>query len=354
MNATITKLTKGFLTAALIGGLSAFALAQEAGKPKPMASPTPWPASPPMPGRGATPPPPQRTMGTGTYERSIAVTPDVKLLFPCVSEGTMRVNGWDRNEVRVFIKNGSKFNFDVRDSRDGKAGLLDINGYDPKKPNATGVCIWGERVEVDVPEGTTLDLKGKIVRANVDSIKHAHVKVVDGFIAVRNLTKGAMIEAGSGNIQVDDSQGPLSLHSTGGNIIAYDVKPAELGDLFHAKTYSGNITLESLAHRQVDVSSISGTIVYAGEVRSGGSYTMTTQNGSIRTTLSPTVSCTLNIVYAFGNFHSEFQLKSLPEEVNTGPIKKGNFSIGKGGPLLKLTTTNGNIYIKKAPAATAP
>src|SRR5258708_22689376 len=51
-------------------------------------------------------PPAFTSFGGGTYEKSIAVDPRVNITL-CVSQGDVKINGWSRNEVRVFIKNGS-------------------------------------------------------------------------------------------------------------------------------------------------------------------------------------------------------------------------------------------------------
>ena len=43
-----------------------------------------------------------------TSEKSMMVDPGVALKL-CVAQGDLRINGWSRDEVRVFVKNGRKF-----------------------------------------------------------------------------------------------------------------------------------------------------------------------------------------------------------------------------------------------------
>src|SRR5215211_4500963 len=43
-----------------------------------------------------------------TSEKSIVVDANVAIKL-CVAEGDLRVNGWRRNEVRVFVKEGRSF-----------------------------------------------------------------------------------------------------------------------------------------------------------------------------------------------------------------------------------------------------
>src|SRR5437764_14439409 len=47
-----------------------------------------------------------------TSERSISVVDNVNFSM-CVMQGTVKVNGWKRSEVRVFVKNGSRIGIKV-------------------------------------------------------------------------------------------------------------------------------------------------------------------------------------------------------------------------------------------------
>src|SRR5438128_9018948 len=44
--------------------------------------------------------------GGDTSEKSIKVDSNVNLSL-CVTQGTIKVNGWNRSEVRVFVQDGS-------------------------------------------------------------------------------------------------------------------------------------------------------------------------------------------------------------------------------------------------------
>jgi len=65
-------------------------------------------------------------VGGDTSERSIKVDSNVNLSL-CVTQGTIKVNGWNRNEVRVFVQDGSKFGFKVqlKSPKTGDPALLD-------------------------------------------------------------------------------------------------------------------------------------------------------------------------------------------------------------------------------------
>src|SRR5690606_36959871 len=70
---------------------------------------------------------------THTTERAIAVDPNVALKLR-ICEGIVRVNGWSRNEVRVFVRGGRKFEFKTleKSPESGKPNWLWVSGI----PNA--------------------------------------------------------------------------------------------------------------------------------------------------------------------------------------------------------------------------
>ncbi len=311
--------------------------------PAPTPPPAGWPAMPPGWGMG------QAKRVGGNYEQSIAVSPNVKLDL-CVVEGTLRVNGWNRNEIRIFVKNGSGFNFERKDEGKDPAAWLKAKGADVKKLfKANPDCLWGDSIEIDAPVGASFEVKGLEYRAAFDSIKKAAVTADGGNIAFRNVSAGLVAKTGQGTITVEESRGYLDLATTTGNIIVIDVKPGEVGDSFNAKTTNGNITLEALEHGMVTVNSIAGTIAYTGAIRKAGDYTLKTQNGSIRLTLPLDTSCQIQAVYGFGTFSSEIPYKLLTEDVNMGPVKTKSVQLGKGGPLVKLQAGYGSIALKKMP-----
>ena len=74
----------------------------------------------------------------------------------------------------------------------------------------------------------------------------------------------------------------MNLETTNGNILVFEAAPSEIGDIFKVKTTSGAISLQKLGYRQVESNSISGTMMFGGELLSGGSYSFVTSNGTIR------------------------------------------------------------------------
>ena len=361
MKADIRELVIGCLIAATAIGVSGTVSAQNVMTPVPKPAPTARPSAAEPPAKQSpkydrdkyqAPPEPPRTRmyGGDTYERLIAVSPDVNLAL-CVAQSNLRVNGWNRNEVRVYVKDGGKMKFHVRDKneKDGKPNWVTPVPFDPKHANKTYPdCIWGDYIEIDLPMTASLEIKGTETEATIDDVRKVYIKGIGGNITVRNATGGVTALTYEGDVTVEGSTGQMNLETTSGNITAFQLTPAEIGDRFKAKTGSGAIFLQSVTHRQTEVTSISGSVAFTGEIRNGGSYNLSTTNGSIRMTLPASTACQLLAVYGSGNFVSEIPFKLETENLIGGPLKKVAGKIGGGSDaVLKLTANNGSIGIKK-------
>jgi len=124
------------------------------------------------------------------------------------------------------------------------------------------------------------------------------------------------------------------------------VSPGQIGDLLRAKTNSGAISFQRVKHRQIDASSISGSLLFGGEFLKGGIYKFRTSNGSIKLAIPAMSSCTLTATYGEGNFESNIPLKVITENI-TPQAKIVVSKMGTGDATVNITTSNGSIAIKK-------
>ena len=299
---------------------------------------------PPTPG----PHPPGFFDGDGvTLERKILVDPGVAVKL-CVAEGNLKINGWSHDEVRIFVKNGRKFDLKPleKSAESGKVNWLWAGTVGDRRPGMGGECLAGETIEIDAPRGASFDLAGRAARTSVDSVKKVKVKIVEGMINLRNIPGGINAYTSQGDVMVENSGGAISLESTTGNIIAVEVSPGQIGELLRAKTNSGAISFQKIAHRQIEASSISGSLLFDGKFLSGGIYTFRTSNGSIKLAIPQLSSCKIRATYGFGSFDSDIPLKILAED-NTPRAKTIVGQLGAGDATVSLTTTSGSIAIKK-------
>ncbi|MGI8788051.1 MAG: DUF4097 family beta strand repeat-containing protein [Pyrinomonadaceae bacterium] len=282
-------------------------------------------------------------------EKSITVDAKVNIQL-CVSNGKLKINGWERNEVRAFVDGGSEIGFKIlqKDKQNNNVVWVKILGFDPlkNKDSNLGECLSGEQIELDVPRGAVLDIQGQASETTIESVGKVSVENVGGDIFLNNIERGIDAKTYEGDVTVGKSGGAVSLQSTTGNIVAFDVAPGEIGDVFKAKTSSGAITLKNVKHRQMEVVSNSGSMRFAGELQTGGQYTFRTSNGSILLTIPQNSSCKINALYGYGKLDSEFKLETITVN-NTSKAQSLVASIGGGDATLNLTTYSGAIHIKK-------
>lgn len=302
-------------------------------------------ADPPSAKAPEIPERPSQYYGRGTTEKAIAVDPNVNILIPCISEARVTVNGWQRDEIRVFIRNGSNVSFKVHEKspKTGKPIWIVVRSLGPA---VMPECLSGERIDIEVPFGAQLKVAGKKSDMQVDSVKKVEIENADGSVALRNVSGGIFASTYRGNIRVENSSGQIALKTTTGNVIAFEVGPGQVGDVFKAGTSSGSITLQKVDHRQIEAKSVSGEVVFNGKFLMGGIYSFETTDGAMRFLIPEDSSCRVVASYGIGNITSQ-----LPMEVQTRDVSSGGKSlravIGDGDATLKLTTNNGNITIAK-------
>lgn len=293
--------------------------------------------------------PDRELYGHGVSEKALAVDANVNIKLPCISEAKVTINGWDRNEIRVYIKNGSKIGFRVheKDPASGKPVWVLITSLAGDIARYSGSeCLSGERIEIDVPMKASLTLVGRKYNTKIDSVKKINIENVDGNVELRNVSGGITAATYQGNLTVENSGGQISLKTSTGNVIAYEVSPGQIGDTFTTKTRSGTITLQKVDHRQIEATSVSGSVVFNGKFLPGGLYTMNTTNGSIKMSIPGDSSCKIIASYGYGTVNSAIPMKILTETVSQGG-KSLVALIGAGDATVNVTTSSGTINIGK-------
>ncbi len=280
-------------------------------------------------------------------EKSLQTDAKVNISL-CVDEGKITINGWNRNEIRAFVSNGSEVAFRVMQKLKDKPVWVMVLGFDPQKiknPN-TSECLSGEEIELDVPNHAIVNLKVRESETLISSVAKVRIENASGSTTLRKISNGIEVKTFEGNISVEDSSGAMTLTGTSGNILAFDVSANEIGDIFKVKTGSGTINLKNIGFTQVEANSNSGSIRYNGEFSEGGQYNFGTLNGSMTLLMPTDSSCKVNAIYSFGSFGSEIPFKA--EQKSSGSeVKKLSAIFGKGDANINLTTYSGRILIKK-------
>lgn len=286
----------------------------------------------------------------GNYERSIEVVPSVSISM-CVQRGDVKVNAWQRNEIRVMVDSGTNFGYKVmqKNVSSGIAEWVMIvrAAAERENPAAINECLSGGDIEIDAPTGASIRMKGDNVTFTVDGIRKVSLSNAGGDLTVRNAADGVLANTFRGDIFIESSRGGISADSATGNVVVFESSPADVGDTFRAKTTSGTISLDRITHRALEAHSISGSINYKGDLLPSADYYFTTMTGALRLFLPEQTSAKFQATYSHGKFDCGIPFRVETENVSAGSVKQIAGRMGDGQASLRLTTNTGGIIIRR-------
>ncbi|NJM52766.1 MAG: DUF4097 domain-containing protein [Blastocatellia bacterium] len=264
----------------------------------------------------------------------------------------MRINGWERNEVRAFVSGGSKLGFRAATpkKKNGKTSSITVLGYDPKdaKDSNSKDCLYGDEIELDVPIGARISLKGRDAKITVKSIAKITITNNDGDISLSDIEEGVTATTYDGNISVENSSGVINLNSADGSIFAYNTEPIEVGDAFTAKSTSGSIILQSVNHSVVEARSISSLIKFEGEIQTDGKYRFINTSGQIILAIPRDSSCLLDAIAARNKFMAtDFEFVTFNVSKIDSTVQKITAVMGGGEATINLENQSGWVRLIK-------
>jgi hypothetical protein len=290
--------------------------------------------------------------GSYKFHREIKKTYDAKpgmKLSVSGRNGKIEIEKWDKDQVEIFATVGSNKSMEELDKID-----IDISvdenivietrypGYKSKKK--------GEK-SYDEEDFSFWDLIKTIISSGVvgSGVSVDYEIKVPEYVVVSN------VNTTNGEIDLEGTKGPSKLSTTNGKIEVENVE----GDI-KAHSTNGKIEIEK-AKGIVTASTTNGKI----EVKSEGIKNLTTTNGgieaeikklekediNIRTTngsITIALPASLNSVLELSTTNGGIDLDGITLEViaqHKNKYIKG--TMGKGGPKINASTTNGSIKIGK-------
>lgn len=224
-----------------------------------------------------------------------------------LAQGGVVVRGYSGREVVVDTKGGTASGA----PETTKDGLHRIGG------TANDVSIESENNKVVISSHT---LRGGELTVQVPMNTSVNVKTMSG---------GQLsIEGVTGDIDAQNLNGPVTIRNVSGTVVA------------HSMNGSVTVTMTS--------------------VKSGSPMSFSSMNGTIDVSLPANVAANFSMKTNHGEIYSDFDVQMRtppPPIVEKSESNKGKYkvktegavvgSVNGGGPEIKFTTMNGNIYIRK-------
>ncbi len=245
------------------------------------------------------------------------------------------------------------------ESGGGKVVMQDIGG-------SVHAETGGDSIEVGSVGGDlTLETGGG--RVSIGSVKgKINASTGGGDIVMVSSQEGAILEAGGGNIEVKQCAGKLRISTGGGNIDVGDaggavevetgggsIRVGSAKGLVRAETGAGRIELNGItsARAQTGTGGIVAKFVAADSAHEDS--VLETAMGDVTVYLEPSLNLNVraSIDLANGhNIHSDFpEIRVMSEGGQWGPRTiTADGKLNGGGPLLKVSTTTGDISFRRA------
>jgi DUF4097 and DUF4098 domain-containing protein YvlB len=246
--------------------------------------------------------------------------------------GEVTVRSWDRSAVRVEATTGSNR---VEVSSSPSAVTVRTQG---RRGHSTEVGL-----RISVPIWMPLSLSGVHTNATIAGTRAP--------ISVETVEGEVNVTGGDGLISLRSVQGSVSLRGARGRIsvnsVNEDVQVTNSTGEIMAETVNGEIALEGVDAATVDASTVNGDISYAGPIRNGGRYSLSTHNGDITLTVAEGASANVAVSTFNGEFESEFPVPLS----GTRKGKGFNFTLGSGSAQVTLESFQGTIQLVRPGSA---
>lgn len=244
-----------------------------------------------------------------------------------------------------FDQNGDDVNITVKYNRE-KEGLfrwiknsklrLSFKIQVPEKYNVD-LQTAGGSISVD-------DLEGEVnTKTSGGSLKFGEIvgpvygRTSGGSIALEQCEGTADVKTSGGSISIGEVDGDVEAHTSGGSLRITQARGS-----VNASTSGGSITVEEVMGT-INASTSGGSVTARISSQPESDCSLSTSGGSVNAHLADNLQLDVDAKTSGGRVQTDF-----PVTVQ-GELKKTELQakINGGGPILKLRTSGGSIYVKK-------
>lgn len=249
--------------------------------------------------------------------------------------GDIVVTGWERREARVkaYTERG-RLEYDFSSSR---------VTIEHRADRGRGRSDSDMRYEVSVPRGVRVMLRttsgdievrgtGAGVEANTNS----------GDITIEDVAQRLEVGTISGDVILRKVKGIVEVNSVNGSVDATDVE----GDV-HLESTSGDLTAIDIRGRDVELSTNSGDVSFAGTIDPTGRYEFHSHSGTLDLSIPAATNARFSVETFSGDIESDFPITLMPGDRMGGRPRRFEFNVGTGGPRIIAESFSGDVEIRK-------
>jgi hypothetical protein len=257
--------------------------------------------------------------------------------------GSIAVTTWDRSAVRVSAAHAPNTRLRV----DTNAGAVVVSAFRqlriPDLEDLRPARI--ERVELPsivdyqltVPRWMDLRLSGVNTAMDLKGVEgEVSAQTVRGSVALVGGRRFIRLIAFDGDVSLERARGRIEVSSLNQGVVLSRVEGP-----IRANTVNGDIRLEDVVSDDVEATSVSGGIVYAGSVRDAGRYRFATHDGDVTVFVPGRTNAAVSVATFDGDFESSFAIPELRPRHG----KRFDFVLGTGEAELDLQSFLGTIRL---------
>ena len=254
--------------------------------------------------------------------------------------GSVEISGWDRDTVDI---SGTKYGptqdaaDDLKVNVENTADSVTLRVPRPlERRNHQGA-----RFAIKIPRGALLD---RITTSNgairiADGKGPARLRTSNGAVHVTSLQGNLDIQTSNGSVEIVDVEGDVVAHTSNGRIRADRL----IGTLDATSSNGGVHADIARTDRPVRVETSNGPVELTLPDNLTRDVRVSTNNGGIVLHLRPAANAHVQARTSNSSISTDFDIR-MQGEFNKNRM---DATIGNGGPLLDLTTSNGSIRLLK-------
>jgi hypothetical protein len=215
--------------------------------------------------------------------------------------------------------------FEVRKSSNGDVSICSTQNEDSCDGDHHSDNGWRRQVTVSMTVLIPRNLRLRVATGN-------------GALSVEGAGSEVQASTGNGRVHIGETQGLVRVSTGNGDV---DVRNAKAS--VHVSTGNGNVDVVTV-EGPVEVSSGNGDIdVRMSALRAKEDMAFHTGSGDVKLTLPANYNGELDASTGNGTIRSEFDLK-IKGQLSPRHVRA---TIGAGGPMLRMSTGNGEFEIRK-------
>jgi len=246
--------------------------------------------------------------------------------------GSVRVEGWNRNEVALDARLGRGIegvDFDVS----GGQTRIEVN-Y-PRRGNSGGADLV-----VRVPAGSRVKTGTVSADITVTGVSGPlDLRSVSGEVEVGGAPRSVSVETVSGDIQIGAGSNDVRTASVSG-----DIQVGGARGVLQAETTSGEIQVRGSGVSSLNLHTVSGSIGFTGSLDANASANVEAFSGEVDFLVPADTRGDFELSTFSGSIRNDFNNQAVQRE-RRGPGASLEFTTGARGAQIKLKSFSGSLRL---------